>query len=359
MTRSLLLLAENTRNIGDLALRRHLYTWLGDHGLTDVVQAEWASSHQLLDVIPEFFGELKSFKRSPIEVLRAAIGGRLVIGPGQMVRDNLSVVSLFSMAVLATAARITGGEVSFLGVSVGRLERPVHRLLWRYIARLSKAGWFRDTVSLARASSELGMGEKSFLTADLLFLNGPVRAALEEPGPEDVLLFAPCRDLGERRVASVDVIAQLAAELTRKTGASKVVLVAHDVREDGDYRHVEVCREAIEALAPQIHCTTVRSTDLDVVAAHYRNARLVVTNRLHAMIFGFLARRPVMVIDDGSTKLDIYAEMFGLPMVGSIEDLAAHVCPEIVATDRYAEVLARLGEAAERGMRDCLTPSAR
>ncbi|MFD2401099.1 polysaccharide pyruvyl transferase family protein [Novosphingobium soli] len=60
--------------------------------------------------------------------------------------------------------------------------------------------------------------------------------------------------------------------------------------------------------------------DLGALCGLYGEAALVVTNRLHALVFALLADAPALAIEDGSAKLRALAERFGVPLLPQAQE---------------------------------------
>jgi hypothetical protein len=350
-----LFIAETTKNLGDLALRRQLHAWLRANHIEQVVQVDWNGSEDESQYIPELRGLRRSIKRAPCSVLSHVVGAHVIIGPGQMVRDNLSLASLISIAMLAIVARLTGGVVHFLGVSIGRLDNKLRLSIWRLIASVSSGGWFRDYISEERGRTELGLHDRSYLMGDLLFLEGPLNSALQQPAVTSTLVIAPAYDVGERRIVNPEAMARSAVATAKGLGLNKVVIIAHDIRDTGDFLNAVAVMKAITEQAPDLVCELIRTLDLDIVAEKYREARLVMTNRLHALVFGVIARKPLVVFDDGSEKLLAYTQRFGLRLLEAGEQLSDDELTRYRNFDptAYEAVLAGYRLRAVSGMEAC------
>src|SRR3546814_10448877 len=111
------ILGDLTRNVGDLLLRRQLVAGVRQ-GETpvEVVAAEW---HRPEPGAADAAAPILSLKHQFPAAARRAIGTHIIIGPGQMLRDNISRWHLAAMAALVAIARATGGSVRILG-EIGR-----------------------------------------------------------------------------------------------------------------------------------------------------------------------------------------------------------------------------------------------
>lgn len=313
------ILGDLTRNVGDLLLRRQLVAGVPRGAApVEVVAGEW--QRPVLGAI-DAAAPILSLKHQFPAAARRAVGAHIVIGPGQMLRGNISRWHLAAMAILVAIARATGGSARVLGVGMGATPSPVLRRLWRMIFALSDEVAFRDPTSRDRAVGLFGRQAKFAVTADLIFLDSPNLAILTTPSPvpeqNRPLVIAPCHDPGEGRNFPPARVIGVGNAVAAAVGAPCVLFVAHDVRDVLDASVVRECRALMDA-APASPCPSdilISADPADALAA-YRDARLVVTNRLHSALLGLLAGKPVLVVDDDAGKLQALVDEFGLPVIG-------------------------------------------
>lgn len=240
---------------------------------------------------------------------RRAFGADVVFGGGQLVRDNVSIASLLGLLLAVLSARLGGGSLVTRGLGVSPIRSPLRRLLWRAILANSAVVNLRDEAS-ARNLAQLLPGKAQAIHADMVFL--PTERGLARGGGEGGrrwIVIAPCVDGSEGRTlegAALDAV--VAAALTALPQA-RLVIACHDPRIDKSAADRLVVRWADRAV-------DVRDGyDLEALTALYRDAALVVTNRLHALIFAILADAPALSIEDGTAKVRVVADRFGIPVL--------------------------------------------
>jgi polysaccharide pyruvyl transferase WcaK-like protein len=234
----------------------------------------------------------------------------IIIGGGQLVRDNVSLASLAAQYAAARAARWSGGRVVTRGLGVGAIRDRKRRWLWGALLRLAPQVRVRDAGSVENAAALVGRS-RVVQTADLAFLPGDLHArASRETPARDRILVAPCIDGNERRSMAPDGLAQVLAVARRHRPGDDLVFACHDPRPAMD---VAAAESLIRDLAVP-DARIVMTFDLDRLLGEYRRASLVVSNRLHAIIFALLADCPILVMDDRTTKTQFVAALFGLPV---------------------------------------------
>ncbi len=322
---SVFILGDLTRNVGDLLLRRQLIAGVRQDPVpVEVIAGEW---HRPEPGAADAAAPILSLKHQFPAAARRAVGAHIVIGPGQILRNNISRWHLAAMAALVAIARATGGSVRVLGVGMGATPSPVLRRLWRLIFALSDETAFRDPASRDRAAALFGRQAKFAVTADLIFLDSHNLTVLSTPSPipeeRRPLVIAPCHDPGEGRSFPPEQIVRIGNAVAAAIGAPRVLFVAHDVRDVLDAAVVRECRTLMDAAtASPCPAEILVSADPADVLAAYRDARLVITNRLHSALLGVLAGKPVLVVDDNAGKLRALAGEFGLPVIGRDADAA-------------------------------------
>jgi polysaccharide pyruvyl transferase WcaK-like protein len=166
-----LIIGENTSNIGDLLLRQQLIeTVKSFYNPRKLYSVEWMPNPDTDHLIKSSGAEPFAIRTNPLKVLYKAIGATVLVGPGQMIRDNASLLCLFYYLALSFVTRASGGSFTLHGVGIGKLKKTPHKLLWRLIGFFCTAGYFRDDTSLDKAKDILKMGHKAHLCADYAFL---------------------------------------------------------------------------------------------------------------------------------------------------------------------------------------------
>ncbi len=338
--RPLLFFCGDLHNLGDLALllqnleaaprTRRLYVrrWAA---LPEEIEAQVAAAG----------GTLVSGRGTALQAL--AFRSDIVIGGGQLVRGNVSLASLVTQLIACLAARGGGGRVETRGLGVGRITRAVPRLLWRLLLRLAPVVNVRDEASADNAATLVGR-DRVRLTADMAFLPSRLHARAAADTAARHILIAPCTDPGEDRAFNGPGLPLLAAALARALPDLPIAYAAHDPRPGMDAQAAEAL--AAHGLAGRI---PTHGWSLSALLADYHAAALVVTNRLHAIIFALLAGRPVLIVDDGNSKTAAIAARFAIPSVSLIRN--GEVSAAVDAALRYdravrAETLAAMARAS-------------
>jgi polysaccharide pyruvyl transferase WcaK-like protein len=320
--RQTLVVSGQLDNVGDLALFSQSAAGLGQAGHEGEISVrQWGMPR--MSVVAQLLALNAGVvdARSP-RSLAIAARSNIVVGGGQMIRDNTSRKALLSLAVAATVARATGGAMIVLACGVDRLRRRRHRWLWRHILSASRLITTRDAASRDAVLELLGHHPNLHVTEDLMFLETPNHAALRRyrrtAGP---VIVAPCHDQGERRAVDVVRVARSAEKLAKAFGTDSVLMVSHDSRASMD---PPVCEAIGGQLAPEagLNVSALQSGVLEEYLCAYASCSVVLTNRLHAAIFGILAKRPVLLIDDGTSKLREAAARFHIPMI-SVHDVVS------------------------------------
>ena len=234
----------------------------------------------------------------------------LIFGGGELVRRNMSLRSLIWLRLAAAVVRRSGGSIAARGLGVGPVD-PVRRGLWRGIFRGARSIAVRDQRSAANLEGTVTEQGNVTVAADMAFLgDGLARRAVAGP-LQRAILIAACVDPGEGRAAAPFRIAQAVEVAQRLLPGAPLYMVSHDARPgmDGDAAAQIV---AASGLAAQ---TFDAGYDLGALLGLYRDAALVITNRLHAGIFAVLFERPLLVLDDGNPKLGVLTDMLGVPSI--------------------------------------------
>lgn len=312
-------------NLGDLQLLLQNLALTGGRG---GVVRRWAPLPPAVVRRVEAAGGVLVSGRSLLGFARAAFGARLVLGGGQLVRDNVALAALLGLLLTVWSARLGGGRFETRGLGVSLIRSPLRACLWRAILSCCDTVHLRDAAS-ARQFAQLLPGRAYVVDADMAFLPVPGSHAITPGrGARRWIVIAPCVDPGEgRSLEGAGLDAALAAALGALPEA-RVVIACHDPRAAMD----RAAAARLVARWPD-HAVEVRDGyDLDALIALYREAALVLTNRLHALIFAILADAPVVAIADGTAKVH-----------GLAERLAVPVLPQHGAAEAEACVVAALG----------------
>lgn len=322
-TRDALLLAENLDNVGDFALLVQAI-----HGLRRSEKIGAIAVRQWSQPDPEIVAKLKALDVQivPAKTVGALWPGRkLLLYPGgQAIRGNASPASMLAMAVTVVLSRLVGGKRAALAIGASEVTDPRTRKAWRFILSRFDLVACRDSGSLERART-LTDASRLTLTDDLVFAPSPLHEALASSGQRQHLIIAPCCDASEDRILDPEQTVELARAVAAQCGVSRILIVCHDPRPGMDQEIATAIAKA--AGNAGLHdVKVIASASLEDVAATYRDAAAVLTNRLHAMIFGLLASKPVLAIDDGNDKVRTFAQRFDVPLLPQAKgDITAQI----------------------------------
>jgi polysaccharide pyruvyl transferase WcaK-like protein len=241
-----------------------------------------------------------------------------------LIQDSSSVYNLPLYALYVGLARFRGVLVFGWGLGVGPLYTRLGRLLGRFIFRSSRYFSVRDTES-ARALRSAGIGSGEIrVTADPAFLIEPASAtpAQDTKSERPTIVFCVRHRLHDdpglnmRYLLPVSVRHRLKLETqpgveedrrfvhavargvrccVQELGARVVLLPFWAERDDEVLRQVE--QEALRLGVPttEISWAQVRHTPSDL-AGYLQHADLLVSMRLHALVFGATAGVPSLAL---------------------------------------------------------------
>lgn len=250
---------------------------------------------------------------------RVAWGAQVVFGGGQLVRDNVSIASLLGLLVAILAAWWGGGGLVTRGLGISSIRSPARRFLWRAVVSFCPVVHLRDDASAINLA-DFAPGKPFQMNADMVFLATPsTRATTPASGERRWIVIAPCVDDSEgRSLEGAGLDAALDQALQVLPGA-RVVIACHDPRDGMD----RAAAARLVARWPAVPVEVADGYDLDALTALYAEAALVLTNRLHALIFAILADAPALAIEDGTAKVRVVADRFAIPVLGREETAAA------------------------------------
>lgn len=321
--RDALLLAENLDNVGDFALLVQAI-----HGLRRNKKIGAIAVRQWGQPDLEIAARLAALDVQvvPAKTLRALWPGRkLLLYPGgQAVRGNASPASMLAMAVTVALSSFSGGRRAALAIGASEIQDSLTRKAWRFLLSRFDLVTCRDSRSLERVRA-LADAPRLQQTNDLVFAPSPLHQALSPTGKTEHLIIAPCCDASEDRILDPERTVALARVIAAHCGISRVLIVCHDPSPGMDMDiATTIARAAADAGLPDVK--VMGTASLDDVAAAYRGSAAVLTNRLHATIFGLLAQKPVFAIDDGNDKVRIFAQHFNVPFLPQAEgDVTAQI----------------------------------
>lgn len=331
-----LIIAGDLHNLGDLALLLVNLDNARSQGRPALVR-QWGPVPKAVARQVEGSGGKIVDGRAPGAMLQLAFGSDLLIGGGQIVRQNTSLRALIYLAMLAVAARVGGGRIETRGLGVSETH-GLRRILWRFVLTRCECLNLRDSKSLARAA-ELAPNVRVRLTADMV-LGGdlPARAA-GRAGSDPSIVVAVCEDASERRAVPDDTLQALLAAAKRRWPGVPIRAVIHDLRPGADRDFLT------RALGkdPNVLIDDAGG-DLGELLAIYRDAKMVITNRLHSGLFATVFDRPIAVLDDGNDKLRVLYDKLGASRI----DLLVPDASDADATlDNALAGAAGRGEAVE------------
>jgi polysaccharide pyruvyl transferase WcaK-like protein len=269
---------------------------------------------------------LESVPRNPVDpaTLRAVLQAKaLVLGGGGLIQDSSSVYNLPLYALHVALARLRGIPVFGWGLGVGPLYTKLGRLLARFIVGSSRYFSVRD-VGSARVLRAAGVrAEQISVTADPAFLIEPAPVvpegfAIDKP----TVIFCVRHRLHDspglnlRYLLPVGVRHRLKLEdrpglaedhrfvhavargvrcCVEELGARVVLLPFWAERDDEVLRQVE--EEALRLGVPraELAWAQVRHTPSDL-AGYLSRADMLVSMRLHALVFGAGAGVPSLAL---------------------------------------------------------------
>ncbi|MCH7628442.1 MAG: polysaccharide pyruvyl transferase family protein [Proteobacteria bacterium] len=283
---------------------------------------------------------------------RQCMGSEVVLGGGQFVRDRTSYRALGGILIAALAARLTGGRVVARGLGVSRMHSTGRKLLFWAILFLAQPVRLRDAESLANLK-RWGFGLRTRVTMDMAFLASPLMMRLfpprdVHPAAEPHIVIAPCEDTGEHRAIVGPALDALLRAACGELGTRRVRIACHDPRHGMDM----VAARRIAERYPDLEVDIVETTSLDALAQAYREAALVLSNRLHAVIFAAYADAPTIAFSRAGGKLVPFASALGIDTV-----CPDHACPADEATLVVARSL-KFDRADRRARRIAMSEAA-
>lgn len=302
----------NLFNIGDLVLcQQSIALVRGIAPSAQILVRQWGlESATIADRLAGLRCELLN-SRNPLSSIRAGIGAFVLIGGGQMIRENASMASMLSLAAMVTAAKATGGHFGVIGCGLSTLRPGRKRQLWQHILRHADLIVVREASSLKNARDLIGDSDRIHLASDLALVPTSLEAKLS-PTQKQSLIVAPCLDKSEARDLAIDDVAKLTVQIARREGLRRIQVLAHDIRPEMDLPVCAAVKAAVEQIEPALVVETLATTDPDDYFTAYSAAKVVITNRLHPMLFAIQADAKVLVLNDGNPKTAAFAKTFGL-----------------------------------------------
>ena len=285
--------------------------------------------------------------RAPGAMLRLGLGADMLIGGGQLVRQNTSLRALGYLTLTVLAVRLGGGRIETRGLGVSE-TRGLRRALWRFILARCHTLNLRDRESLARAAA-LAPRVRARLTADMA-LTGDLQARAARVGrPDPSIVVAVCEDASEGRSVPGETLQSLLSAAKQRWPGVPVRAAVHDLRPGAD-------RDFLMRALGNDGDVLIDDAggDLGQLLAIYRDAEIVITNRLHSGLFAAEFGRPLVVLDDGNDKLRLLYDQLSaarIDLQAAAQADALDVLDEAVAGAKRREAaLPGLREAARRNL---------
>lgn len=319
MARREVFVCGDLHNLGDLKLLLQNLALAGGRG---GFVRRWSPLPEAVERQVEAAGGVLVSGKAVLGFARRAFGARLVFGGGQLVRDNVSIASLLALLIAVASARAGGGSLVTRGLGVSAIRSPLRRLLWRAILSCCATVNLRDEAS-ARHLVRLLPGKAHAVNADMVFLpTAGAHAVTPGRSARRWIVIAPCVDGSEGRSLEGDGLDAALDAALRILPDARVVVACHDPREGMD----KAAAARLVARWPDRRVEVHDGYELDALIALYREAALVLTNRLHALIFAILAEAPALAIEDGTAKVRVAADRFAIPVLPREEPASAAAC---------------------------------
>lgn len=355
MVKSVLYICGDLHNLGDLAL------------LLQNLDVDRSSGKKLFvrrwSVIPdaivrqvEAAGGEVVFGKSLLQIAKISLKSDVVIGGGQLIRNNVSWPSLISLVMICILARIGGNAVRTRGLGVSKISSRLRKVIYYFIFALSERVNVRDDLSREHALA-LAPARRITQAADMMFLPTVFRTKFSgRVEPAQDLVIAPCIEKSEGRSIEGAALGVIMAAFSKDIADAHLVFLCHDPRAELDKLAAEQIIESYDVKTAHLGV----GYDLEELVSRYRSAKLVVTNRLHSAIFSVLMGCPVLIIDDGTAKIAALAAMFGIPTVRKDDFEGVEVSVEAAMSfDRAAraDALARMAALAQLNLSPGTVPA--
>ena len=249
-------------------------------------------------------------------------GAALILGGGGLIQDGTSVYNLPLYALYVALAKLFGLKVICWGLGVEPLWTPLGKALARFIVRVSDHFSVRDDISrriLTRAGAPL---EKVAISADPAFLIEPATVGAQTPHDRPLVIFCvrhlsdnhpginfhyllPVslrRRLGlgwrppaERNERFVEGLARGIKVCTLELGAAVFLLPLWPGRDDSMLDELEQAALRLGVPSKQLSRAEIPPEPSEV-SAFVSGADLLVSMRLHALIFGATHSVPILAL---------------------------------------------------------------
>jgi len=293
---------------------------LGDDALLSVLLGDlpagsrlWITAHDP-EALAQLCPQARRVDRRSLRAVLVAIGqvDVVVLGGGSLLQDSTSFRSLIYYLVVIAVARLRGRPVLLWGQGLGPLTRRLSRCLVRAALPLCSGASWRDATSFSRA-------RRWAPRLPMQVAPDPVWQVPERSwtgGGAIVLSWRPTPLLDAR---GWGCLLKALAAVAERLDAPVCWLAFHQHQDAPLLADLQEQQLVPDSLLRR--STTVVPTDLAMVFAQVRTARLVIPMRLHALVLARLAGCPSAALSY-DPKVAAAAEMAGIPFrtLGQLPD---------------------------------------
>lgn len=237
----------------------------------------------------------------------------LVIGGGELIRDDFGIMPLLAITEKALMAKLFGNKLALLGIGVGKLDTTMGRLLTKMLINFSETVIVRDQGSQA-ILQELAPTRKISVARDVAFTLPSVRS-IDLPGSSRIIAVS-IRDWPS--AWSSKTITKQDQTLLYKTFINELATVLKSLETQHAYSFVfipfrivegdddrEALHEVIKLSGVLNYTMQEYSADPATVKASLAQCDLMIGMRLHACILALSEGIPTLAInyDNKVTKL--------------------------------------------------------
>ncbi|WP_197478139.1 MULTISPECIES: polysaccharide pyruvyl transferase family protein [unclassified Rhodococcus (in: high G+C Gram-positive bacteria)] len=282
-------------NIGDIYIRRQVVRAFDRQGIGGVLYAG-SMPAEYLDAF-HLSGRWKlasSYTKFLLQLISSYATRRCVFvmapGPAELGSRLAPTLKHVLVTLVILVGRVTGNRVLVLGRAI-RVHSRVGVLFEKIIVRSSNMYVVRDSTS-----SDLLSERKVQFAPDFAF-----GSKLESPNEEAMDRIYASISLRNDRIVNPAAISDLVARI-RSTGLIPRLVV--QVREDQATSSALAALVGIDIVSWEEY--TSHSAQEDVILSAYRESSIVISDRLHALIFGAISGSiPIIVERTGEDKLHV------------------------------------------------------
>ncbi|NWJ44286.1 MAG: polysaccharide pyruvyl transferase family protein [Chloroflexi bacterium] len=226
----------------------------------------------------------------------------IVFGGGSLLKEiegstPRKIAYLIRIILLLLAARIFGKKTFMLGVGMGPLHGKIYKKLSLFAANMTDLICVRDTAS-AKLLQELGVKSKVLVTADPVFLMQPGELKPENAFPfEDaktpLVIAIPRYSLEkEEKRAFAE-----ACDLMVERYSARILLIPFQVGFSKKFDDVTASEEIKNMMRYGQEARIWTVSEPRVALAAFARANLILSARLHGLIFGAIQNVPLVAIN--------------------------------------------------------------